>query len=75
MVAGTVWPCSKHGLAHVLDTALVLLLLAPYHACYAPDHELVVAYVHGMIIISVTFYIIMGKHVYTGPVMQTRRDI
>jgi choline transport protein len=29
----------------------------------------------GMIVISVAYYIIKGRYVYTGPVMLTKRDL
>lgn len=29
----------------------------------------------GMIFVSVTYYLVKGRHVYTGPVMLTKRDL
>ena len=29
----------------------------------------------GMVFVSVTYYVVKGRHVYTGPVILTKRDL
>jgi hypothetical protein len=40
-----------------------------------PSKNWAVLMYRGMIVTSIAYYIIKGRHVYTGPVMLTKRDL